>query len=345
MLIEVSIIIPIKDEHDKYISQCLDSLKKQDYCRRFEILVVMGGNRAQARNLGIKQAQGEIIAFIDADCIAPEKWLSTIVKTLKKNKALGGIGGTNSSPTQRSYLGKAVDAVFSSFLGSLGSASLAVTSKPRFVSALACINSAFYRETLQDVGGFDEEFELCEDTNLSYKVRGTGRKLLFVNNIHVWHYRRDTIKRFARQFFSYGMGRMRSMMTNKTYYSKGATTLMAAALIFPIIVLFSPLLATLTIALYLSAIFGVTLYQTAKNKKKNFLYLIPGLLIVEHFSYLFGMIYGLAKGKWEKPIDKPKVFNRTVIQRDPSEEDSVFNLDAPFDLETCVINTSNNTKQ
>jgi succinoglycan biosynthesis protein ExoA len=334
---EVSVIIPIKDENDPYIYQCINSLKKQDYHGQFEILVTMGGNRAQARNLGIRQAQGEIIAFIDADCVAPEKWLSSIVETLKKNKALGGIGGTNSSPAQRSYLGKAIDAVFSSFLGSLGSTSLAATAKPRFVSALACINSAFYRETLQDVGGFDEEFELCEDTNLSYKVRGTGRKLLFVNNIHVWHYRRDTIKRFARQFFSYGMGRMRSMMTNKTYFSKGATTLMVAALIFPTIALLSPLLTTLTIALYLSAIFVVALRLTAKTKKKNFLYLIPGLLIVEHFSYLFGMIYGLAKGKWEKPIDKPQVFNRRVIQRDQSEESSVFSLEVPFNIETCVI--------
>jgi cellulose synthase/poly-beta-1,6-N-acetylglucosamine synthase-like glycosyltransferase len=336
MSIEVSIIIPIKDEHDKYISRCIDSLKKQYYCSRFEILVVMGGNRAQARNLGIKQAQGEIIAFIDADCVAPEKWLFAIVECLKKNSTLGGIGGTNFSPEDKSCLGKAVDAVFSSFLGSLGSTSLTATSKPRFVSALACINSVFYRETLQSIGGFDEEFELCEDTNLSYKVRGTGRKLLFVKDIPVWHYRRDTIKRFAKQFFFYGVGRMRSMLTNKAYSAKGATVLFVAALIFPLIALFSPLFAAGTIALYLSAIFVVALRATVKTKKISFLYLIPGLLIVEHFTYLFGMIYGVTKGKWKKPTSNPEVFYREVSKDTPIKENIRFHLDASFNSETFL---------
>ena len=253
--IDVSVIIPIKDESDQYISQCIDSLKKQDYTGTFEVIVTKGGNRAQARNLGISKSGGEIIAFIDADCVAPEKWLSVLVETFNENNTLGGVGGTNFSPTKGTHLSKAIDIVFSSFIGSLGSASLTEPSKPKYVSALACINSAFKRKTLQDIGGFDEEFELCEDTNLSYKVRDTGHELLFVRNNLVWHYRRDTMKRFAKQFFLYGLGRMRSILTNKRYSGKGVTSIFSAAILFPLIVWFSPLSAAAILSLYTCAIF------------------------------------------------------------------------------------------
>ncbi len=140
----------------------------------------MGGNRAQARNLGIKFCTSQIIAFIDADCVAPKNWLAVIVENLRNNVSTVGVGGTNVSPPDSSHLGHAIDQVFLSPLGSLGSASLADTSKPKKVNALACINSAFRCEILRAIGGFDEEFELCEDTNLSYKANDRGGDLLFL---------------------------------------------------------------------------------------------------------------------------------------------------------------------
>lgn len=315
MSIEVSVVIPIKDETDPYISQCLESLEKQNYCGLFEVVVTKGGNRAQARNLGIEQAKGEIIAFIDSDCVASEDWLSTLVDSLKKDKTLGGVGGINFSPAERSCLGKAIDFVFSSYLGSLGSTSLYEPSKSKFVNALACINSAFWRDILNEIDGFDEEFELCEDTNLSYKVRRAGYKLLFDPKILVWHYRRDTVKRFAKQFFSYGVGRMRSVLTDKEYAGKNIIIPFAAVLTFPLVIWLFPLFAIIFFIIYLSAIFIKGFQSAAKVKKSHFLLLIPGLFIIEHFSYLFGMIYGVTKGKWKKQQGICEVFHHEIVTK------------------------------
>jgi len=315
MPVEVSIIVPVKDERDPYINQCLESLKNLNYSSAFEILVIKGGNRAQARNFGIRLAKGKITAFIDSDCIAPKDWLSLLVDNLKRDPTLGGVGGANISPAESSILSKAIDLVFSSYLGSLGSASLHEPSKSKFVSALACINSAFWNNILNEISGFDEEFELCEDTNLSYKVRGAGYKLLFDPKILVWHYRRDTVKRFAKQFFLYGMGRMRSILTNKEYASKGIIIPFVVALIFPLVAWLFPLLAITFFTIYLSTIFIKGFQGARKVNNGLFLLLIPGLFIVEHLSYLLGMFYGIAKGKWKKETGDSTIFYHTIITK------------------------------
>src|SRR4030042_2415859 len=89
----VSIIIP--NLHSPIVGQTLQSLEAQDYAGPFEIIVVgqdkygqvsEGGrvraivtpqsiSPAAARNLGILSAQGEILVFIDSDCVASRDWL------------------------------------------------------------------------------------------------------------------------------------------------------------------------------------------------------------------------------------------------------------------------------
>jgi cellulose synthase/poly-beta-1,6-N-acetylglucosamine synthase-like glycosyltransferase len=321
--IDVSIVIPIKDEQDKCISQCLESLRTLDYRGNFEIVVTKGGNRAQARNLGISKAKGAIIAFIDSDCMASRNWLSSLVVALKRDKALGGIGGINYSPRNDSSLSRAIDFVFSSFMGSLGSASLGTASRQKRVSALACINSAYWHSILQRIGGFDEEYELCEDTNLSYKVRDAGYELLFDSNIIVWHYRRDTLVRFAKQFLHYGMGRMRSMLTARRYANKGSTIPFFIAFFFPVLTLVFPLVAASMLAAYLTAVFMVGIHGASRAKNTRFILLIPGLFVVEHLSYFFGMIYGATKGKWKKKQERCEIFLHEIVRDLANIDDAI----------------------
>src|SRR4051794_8901034 len=97
----ISVIIPHLNQPDA-LEACLRSLDAQTLARdAFEIIVVDNGSatppmdvvaghpgvRLQhesrpgpgpARNAGVAAANGEILAFIDADCRAHQDWLSSV---------------------------------------------------------------------------------------------------------------------------------------------------------------------------------------------------------------------------------------------------------------------------
>src|SRR3990170_1632797 len=112
---EYSIVIP--NLHSPRIGDVLEALRCQDGINRsiYEILVVGRDkyglvrrhesedkrvrflesekdlNPAEARNRGIKAAGGKLIFFIDADCIAPPRWMATLLDSYKEgNPVVGG---------------------------------------------------------------------------------------------------------------------------------------------------------------------------------------------------------------------------------------------------------------
>ena len=107
---KISIIIPVYNGKN-YIKKLLDSLLDLDYPKHdYEIIVVDNNSSDQtkefvkqypvrtleenniqssyaARNKGIKNAQYDILAFIDADCIASKEWLKEGIKPIANGEA------------------------------------------------------------------------------------------------------------------------------------------------------------------------------------------------------------------------------------------------------------------
>ncbi|MGP2493867.1 glycosyltransferase [Mesorhizobium sp. PUT5] len=110
----ISVIIPHLDQ-PAALRRCLESLGRQRGLGEApEIIVVDNGSRVQvdfcqqfgaallfqplpgpgrARNLGVSRAGGDILAFIDADCLADPGWLAEIERCFRDRPDIDIIGG------------------------------------------------------------------------------------------------------------------------------------------------------------------------------------------------------------------------------------------------------------
>jgi len=98
----ISVVIPTFNS-ESTIKPCLKSLLEQTSQKSFEIIIVDSGHDntkeickkfdkvryyfasdclspGSARNFGVKKAKGDLIVFLDSDCIAPKDWLEKIIK-------------------------------------------------------------------------------------------------------------------------------------------------------------------------------------------------------------------------------------------------------------------------
>lgn len=121
----VSVVIPAYN-CERFIGPCLSSLFNQTLpphqvivvndastddtakvASQFNVKVfnlTRNTGAAYARSYGAGKASGEIIAFLDSDCLAPRNWIESIVRELDADPSLGGIGGRYSHPRQQSVI-------------------------------------------------------------------------------------------------------------------------------------------------------------------------------------------------------------------------------------------------
>lgn len=192
---KVSVIIPVYNSA-KYIQTALESVFNQTYTN-YEIIVIDDGSTddtreqlkpyqdkiryfyqenqgsAAARNLGIKLAKGELIAFLDADdyWLLPEK-LEKQVSCFQENPSLGCINtgwrivddeGKHIQTVQPWHKAPQLD--------------LETWLKKKCVRTSAMV---FRREWLEKVGGFDEELRQSHDVDLILRLSLAGCETIWL---------------------------------------------------------------------------------------------------------------------------------------------------------------------
>lgn len=182
----VSIIVPAYNEED-FIAGCIESIQSQDYdSSLMEIIVADNGSTdstleivndlgirsyvipnvkvGDVRNFGVNQSSGEIVAFVDSDCLAPPNWLSSGVSELASNPNVGAVGGTYVAHDCATWMEKAWAS--------------GVSAEKRETNSLAGGSFIITRKLFLELGGFDGSLSAGEDDELSHRILAAGKALL-----------------------------------------------------------------------------------------------------------------------------------------------------------------------
>jgi len=216
----VSIVVPVRNG-GSLLERCLRSVLAQEYPRdRLEILVVDNGSTdgsadtitglglsplresrpgaAHARNRGVAEATGDIVAFTDADCEVEPSWVSRLVEAL--GGADAATGRIEPFPSG-SRFARARGALHEMFLREC----MRLDRENR-LDRLDSANAAVWRQVLDEVGGFNPQIFFVEDRELAVRIVERGRRLRFATAPLALHHYEERILPSMRK--AAGTGRM-----------------------------------------------------------------------------------------------------------------------------------------
>ena len=181
-MVEIS-SVTVTYNRPEAIRECVRSLKTQTLDDdEYEIIVINQGDDdlqldvdkyidaedegvSYGRNLGIEEAEGDIIAFVDDDCVPHEDWLEKGLKEIKKQNAEG------------------IEGCIRDDSGHLG------VYQNDDLRGYVTANIIYKKNALEEVGCFDKRFNPLyrEDTDLAWKILENGGSIEFSEDVVVFH--------------------------------------------------------------------------------------------------------------------------------------------------------------
>lgn len=219
----VSIVIAYPAE-THYLRQALAGIAAQTY-RRYEVILLpdeaaghpwpdplrerpTGRLRpAEKRNLGIAEARGSIVVFLDDDAYPAPDWLERAIAyfTIPGVVAVGGPGVT---PVEDPFLAQMSGLVYACPLVSGSARHRYTPERVLEVDDFPSCNLFVTAEALRKAGGFRVDYWPGEDTLLCLDLVHThGGRILYEPRALVYHHRRQLFLPHLRQVSRYGLHR------------------------------------------------------------------------------------------------------------------------------------------
>jgi GT2 family glycosyltransferase/sugar lactone lactonase YvrE len=202
------------------LEDCLSSLERLTY-PDFEIILVNDGSRDRtgeigrahprvrvidtpnaglsvARNVGLAEANGEIVAYTDADTRVDPSWLTFLVQPFVTSDVVGS-GGPNVVPAD--------DPPMAQSIARAPGGPTHVLLDDRIAEHIPGCNMAFRREALNEIGGFNPLYlRAGDDVDICWRLQARGWRIGFSPAALVWHHHRSSIRAYWRQQVGYGEG-------------------------------------------------------------------------------------------------------------------------------------------
>jgi len=161
------------------------------------------GGPGAARNVGWRAAKGELVWFVDSDCVAEPDALVILLRHFDSPR-VAAVGGSYANGCPESLLGTLIHEEIVARHAAMG----------REVNFLAGYNVVYRRSVLEQVGGIDETLfngpgsPGAEDAELSFKAQAAGYVLRFDAASRVAHYHPTRLARYLRAQRHHGYWRV-----------------------------------------------------------------------------------------------------------------------------------------
>ena len=192
----LSVIVPVRDDAER-LARCLASIGAGDRREQTEIIVADNGSRDDSpgvaaragatvlslprlkvsalRNAAAGQAQGDLLAFVDADHQLGPGWVDAALETMR-DSSVGAAGSRYAAPPDGTW----VQQMYGLLRGT--------TTGIADTDWLGSGNMVVRREAFDRVGGFDASLEACEDVDLCRRLRGEGFRIVGNERLHSIHH-------------------------------------------------------------------------------------------------------------------------------------------------------------
>ncbi|MEW5717731.1 MAG: glycosyltransferase, partial [Chloroflexota bacterium] len=177
-----------------------------------QIIMHPGANISQGRNAAIRAARGDIICATDAGVRLDPCWVAELVKPFDSRQPTADGEVRSAVGCQRSAVVDVVSGFFVPDPRGVFETALAATTLP----VLADINPekflpssrsvAFRRRAWDQIGGYPEWLDFCEDLIFDFALRRAGFRFAFAPRA-IAHFRpRANLRAFFRQYYQYARG-------------------------------------------------------------------------------------------------------------------------------------------
>lgn len=220
-----------------------------------------------SRNLGANAARGEILAFIDGDCLADPAWLSDLLPVFKDPSVVAA-GGAVVSAEERTWIQRYEGACHPAQRGQVAGEVRPGSSN----DFLAGCNILVRRAAFRSVGGFDTTHHLGEDVDLIWRLATTAGRVLYRPDGVVAHHHVDRLGTLLRRRIDLGSSEavlFRRHPANRRSFALSVPQILGAAALAGAIAWRTWLLALTGIALVVDHVSGLRLTRSGGREGGN----------------------------------------------------------------------------
>lgn len=215
-----SVIIPARNAAET-IGECILAVLSQSVPRElYEVIVVDDGSTdatgaiarahgarvvaqpplgsAAARNAGARQARGEILLFLDPDCLPALDWIAQMIAPFRDDELVVGVKGICLTH-ETGLLPRLIQAELDDRYRRL--------SDDAAIDVVDGYSAAYRRAVFTSVGGFDTALGAAEDVDLSYRLAKSGRRLVFAPKAKVYRRHGNTVGQYLATKLRNGLWR------------------------------------------------------------------------------------------------------------------------------------------